>query len=56
MSRLASGRHAAMTEKIGLRPAAATRHDLALSRPIPGEWIDRGDVALDRLVTHVLVQ
>ncbi|MFO1104467.1 MAG: metallopeptidase family protein [Amaricoccus sp.] len=24
-------------------------------RPILEEWIDRGDVALDRLVTHVLV-
>lgn len=45
----------ALTEKSSGDQPVAPDQVILYRRPILEEWIDRGDVALDRLVAHVLV-
>ncbi len=45
----------ALTEKSVFDPAPMPDEVWLFRRPILEEWIERGDVALDRLVAHVLV-
>ncbi len=45
----------ALTEKSSFDLAPMPDEIWLFRRPILEEWIDRGDVALDRLVAHVLV-